>query len=273
MLVSTTFVCSTRQHLGGPAVSHRRIGFWFRLAATVLRPPMMLLTKRDWQGTEHLPRQGGVVVATNHVSYFDPIALAHVVYDNGRLPRFLAKAALFDIFFVGKVLKGAKQIPVFRGSADATKSYSAAVDAVRRGEAVVIYPEATVTRDPGMWPMVGKTGAARVALATGAPVIPIAQWGPQDVLAPYAKKVRLLPRKTMHMRVGEPVDLSEYLDQEVTGDLLHAVTEKIMVAITELLEDIRGEQAPDARYDPRQAGVPETGDPNRVPRTDDRRSA
>src|SRR5262249_24846636 len=113
-----------QQQPGGPAVSHRRMGFWFRLAATVLRPPMMLLTKRDWQGTEHLPRTGGFVVAANHISYFDQIVLAHLVYDNGRLPRFLAKAALFEIPFVGRVLRGAGQIPVYRGSADATKSYS-----------------------------------------------------------------------------------------------------------------------------------------------------
>jgi 1-acyl-sn-glycerol-3-phosphate acyltransferase len=218
---------------------------------------------------------GGIVVVTNHVSHFDPLVFAHFLYDNGRLPRFLAKAGLFDVFVVGPVLKGAKQIPVYRESSDAAKAYSAAVDAVRRGECVAIYPEATLTRDPDLWPMVGKTGAARVALATGAPVIPIAQWGPQDILAPYAKRFRFFPRKIMHVRAGEPVDLSEFMGREVNAELLREVTEKIMVAITALLEQIRGERAPAVRFDPRKAGVPVTGDPGRQHGTDPegRRSA
>ena len=65
-----------------------------------------------------------------------------------------------------------------------------------------IYPEGTITKDPDLWPMIGKTGAARVALETGCPVIPIAQWGPQEILAPYSKRLRLLPPKTVHVLAG-----------------------------------------------------------------------
>jgi len=245
-------------------VTRRRLGFWYRLAALLLRRPLLLTTKRDWSGTEHLPQQGGCVAVTNHVSHFDPLAIAHFVYDAGRLPRFLAKAGLFGVPFVGSVLRGAEQIPVYRESADAGKAYEAAVGAVRRGECVVIYPEATITRDPGLWPMTGKTGAARVALVTGAPVIPIAQWGPQEVLAPYGKRFRLLPRKTMHLKAGPPVDLSEFADHPMDAETLRLVTEKIMTAITVLLEDLRGEHAPAVRFDPRAAGVPPTGDPRRI---------
>jgi 1-acyl-sn-glycerol-3-phosphate acyltransferase len=234
----------------------------------------MVLTKRDWHGAEHLDG-GGIVVCPNHVSHFDPLVFAHFLYDNGRLPRFLAKSGLFKVFFVGSVLRGAQQIPVYRESTDAARAYSAAVDAVQRGECVAIYPEATLTRDPDLWPMTGKTGAARVALATGAPVIPVAQWGPQDVLAPYAKRLRFFPRRTMHMRAGPPVDLTEFQDREVDAVLLHAVTEKIMAAITELLEEIRGERAPAVRFDPRREGRPVTGNPDRAPRPgpEGRRSA
>jgi len=241
----------------------RRIGFWYRLAAVVLRPLLMVLTKRDWRGAEHLPPTGGVVVVVNHVSHIDPLIFAHFLFDNGRLPRYLAKEVLFRVFFVGQVLRGAKQIPVYRESADASRAYSAAVDAVRAGECVAIYPEATLTRDPARWPMVGKTGAARVALETGAPVIPIAQWGPQELLPPYAKRPRLLPRKTMHLRAGPPVDLSDLAGRPIDGPLLREVTERLMAAITSLLEEIRGEQAPVTRFDPRSAGLPRTGDPNR----------
>jgi hypothetical protein len=127
----------------------------------------------------------------------------------------------------------------------------------------VIYPEGTVSRDPGLWPMVGKTGAARVALTTGCPVIPIAQWGPQEVLSPYSKRPYLLPVKTMHLQAGPPVDLSPFAGQPLTTATLRDATEIIMAAITEQLEKIRGEQAPVERFDMRKAGVPETGDPNR----------
>ena len=225
---------------------------------------MMLLTRRDWHGGEHLGPDGlGIVVVTNHVSHIDPLAFAHFLYDNGRSPRFLAKAGLFKVFFVGSVLRGAEQIPVYRQSVDAAKAYSAAVDAVRRGECVAIYPEATLTRDPDLWPMQGKTGAARVALATGAPVIPVAQWGPQDLLAPYGRRPHLLPRKVMHLRAGPPVDLAEFAGREVDAVLLRDVTAKIIDAITALLEEIRGEKAPPERLDPRTTGRPVIGNPAR----------
>jgi 1-acyl-sn-glycerol-3-phosphate acyltransferase len=251
----------------GAGVARRRIGFWYRLAVLLVRRPMLVLTRRDWSGVEHL-RQGGIVVCTNHVSHFDPLVFAHFLYDNGRLPRFLAKEGLFGIFFVGSVLRGAKQIPVSRESSDAAMAYSAAVQAIGRGECVAIYPEATLTRDPDLWPMVGKTGAARVALVTGAPVIPIAQWGPQYVLAPYTKRLHLFPRRTMHVKAGPPVDLSEFAGREVDAALLHEVTAKIMAEITHLLEDIRGATAPVVRFDPRRAGLPTTGNPGRARRSD-----
>src|SRR5215203_4063482 len=241
----------------------KRIGFWYRLAAVILRPPMMVLTKRDWRGMQHVPATGGVIVVTNHVSHVDPIAFAHFLFDHGRLPRFLAKEGLFRVFFVGQVLRGAKQIPVYRETTDASRAFSAAVDAVRRGECVAIYPEATLTRDPDEWPMVGKTGAARVALETGAPVVPIAQWGPQELLAPYAKRPHLFPRRTMQVRAGAPLDLSEYAGRPIDGPLLREVTERIMVAITDLLEEIRGELAPAVRFDLRTTVLPPTGDPRR----------
>jgi 1-acyl-sn-glycerol-3-phosphate acyltransferase len=232
----------------------------------------MVLTRRDWRGAEHLP-DGGAVVVVNHVSHVDPLAFAHFLYDNGRLPRFLAKDSVFGVPFVGTVLRGAKQIPVFRESGSASKSYSAAVQAVRAGVLVAIYPEATLTRDPDLWPMVGKTGAARVALETGAPVVPVAQWGPQDMLPPYAKRPHLLPRKTMHVWAGPPVDLADLADRPVDAALLQEVTERIMAAITDLLSQIRGEKPPAVRFDPRRSGLPRTGNPHRDGDHDDRRSA
>ena len=110
--------------------------------------------------------------------------------------------------------------------------------------------------------MVGKSGAARIALATGAPVIPIGQWGAQKVLAPYAKKPDLFPRKLITMKVGDPVDLSDLAGKEQTPAAVNEATERIMAALTDLVEEVRGETAPAERFNPRTAGVKEFGNPN-----------
>jgi 1-acyl-sn-glycerol-3-phosphate acyltransferase len=254
---------------GGGFLRVRRAsrGPWFGLAVLLLRPTLMLLTHRDWRGQERLPRTGGVVVCVNHISYFDPLTCAHFVYDAGRCPRFLAKASVFRIPVAGRIIRGAGQIPVFRDTGEAGLAFTAAVDATSRGECVVIYPEATITQDPDLWPMTGKTGAARVALRTGAPVIPVAQWGPQDVLAPYARWPRLLPRKTIHVAAGPPVDLSEFAGRELTPQVLQAATTRILDAITAALESIRGEAAPAVRFDSRAAGLSASGNPTRPARS------
>jgi 1-acyl-sn-glycerol-3-phosphate acyltransferase len=162
------------------------------------------------------------------------------------------------------VLRGARQIPVYRETPDATASFSAAVEAVRRGECVCVYPEGTLTRDPDLWPMAGKTGAARVALATGAPVVPVAQWGAQEILPPYTKRLRVLPPRRVAVIAGPPVDLSDLSSREVGADDLHEATERIMAAITEQLTHIRdGGRPPRERFDPKQTGLPVTGDPRR----------
>nr|WP_206324152.1 lysophospholipid acyltransferase family protein [Streptomyces sp. HNM0574] len=225
------------------------------MAAVLAKPPLIVLFKRDWRGTEHIPADGGFITVVNHNSYLDPLSYAHYQYNTGRVPRFLAKVGLFRDGFVGAVMRGTGQIPVYRESADAVGAFRAAVDAIERGECVAFYPEGTLTRDPEMWPMEGKTGAARVALLTRAPVIPVAQWGANHAMPPYAKrkKIRLLPRKTLTVQAGPPVDLSEFYDQEPTAAVLREVTDRIMDAITAQLADVRGEEPPAERYDHRRA--------------------
>jgi 1-acyl-sn-glycerol-3-phosphate acyltransferase len=250
----------------------RRIGFWYRLAATILRPVFTVLTRRVWHGAEHLPTDGGYVAAVNHLSYVDPFTFAHFMFDNGHLPRFLAKESLFRTFFIGNVMRGAHQIPVYRTSGDALSALSAAVAAVKAGECVAIYPEATLTRDPDLWPMQGKTGAARVALASGRPVIPIAQWGAQEILPPYRMVPRLFPRHTSHVSAGPPVDLSRFAGRELTPEEFREATDAILDAITELLAGIRHQQPPSTRWHPTTGGVPRYGNPNRRPRGRGRRN-
>ena len=244
-------------------VPQQKRGWAFGLCATILRRPLMVLTKRDWHGAEHIPQTGGCILVSNHVSEVDPVPFAHFVYDNGRLPRFLGKAEVFAVPVVGRILHSAGQIPVYRKSADASKAFSAAVAAVRKGECVIVYAEGTITRDPNMWPMVGKTGAARIGLETGCPVIPCAQWGPNELLAPYARKPKIFPRKLMRIRAGAPVDLDDLQGKKLTPAVLREATDRIMADVTQLLEDIRGEKAPTVRFDPKIAGVADIGNPNK----------
>ena len=237
----------------------RPLPFAYRLAVSILRPLLMILTKRDWRGWEHLPRTGGFVVAPNHISHVDPLAFAHYLYDSGRSPFFLGKESVFRVPVVGAILRGAEQIPVHRNTGQAVDAFRSAVAAVEEGKCVGVYPEGTLTRDPDLWPMVGKTGAARIALATRCPVVPVAQWGPQEILAPYSKRLRLFPRKTMHVLAGPAVDLSDLYDRPLSAEVLREATERIMTAITVQLEQLRGEKAPPVRFDGRRQGLPPTG--------------
>jgi 1-acyl-sn-glycerol-3-phosphate acyltransferase len=233
------------------AAPKQRLGFWYRVVAHFLRPILMVTPRRAWSGTEHLPPAGiGVVVAPNHISYADPLTLAHFLWDNGRAPRYLAKESVFRIPVLGKIITACGQIPVYRASRNAARAYRDAVSAVRAGECVGIYPEGTITKDPDLWPMIGKTGAARVALETGCPVIPIAQWGPQEILAPYSKRLRLLPPKTVHVVAGPAVDLTDLRGRPVTAEVLRAASGRIVDAITAQLAELRGELPPPTRYDP-----------------------
>jgi 1-acyl-sn-glycerol-3-phosphate acyltransferase len=232
----------------------RRLGFWYGLAACILKPLTWAFMKKDWRGLEHVPREGGVILAANHISHADPIALAdYIVYGTGRTARFLAKSTLFKgKGLVGLVMRGAGQIPVHRHTADASLALRDAVAALQRGECVAIYPEGTVSRDPAKWPMLAKTGVARLALLSDVPVVPVAQWGAERILDSYRTKgLHLLPRHTMHIVAGPPVDLSAYRGRELTADVLRGATDDIMKAVAGLLEGLRGETAPPTFFDAR----------------------
>jgi 1-acyl-sn-glycerol-3-phosphate acyltransferase len=241
-------------------------GWAWNIAVPLVKPLLLATTTRTWVGGEKLPETGGCIVVFNHVSHVDPLIAAHFVYDHGRLPRYLAKSGLFKNRVLGFFLTAAGQIPVERLTKSAVGAYDAAVAAVRNGECVVVYPEGTLTRDPAQWPMTGKTGAARIALETGCPVIPVGQWGPQQLLAPYARRPNLFPRKHITMRAGDPVDLSDLVASPRTPEVVQQATDRIMAALTEQVALIRGEVAPAERFDPRRAGVRQIGNPNKKER-------
>lgn len=241
-------------------------GWTFNVAVPIVKPTLLAITRRDWTGGENIPATGGCILVFNHISHLDPLIAAHYVYDHGRLPRYLAKSGLFKNRALGAFLRAAGQIPVERLSRNAVGAFDAAVQAVRDGECVVVYPEGTLTRDPDLWPMKGKSGAARIALETGCPVIPVGQWGAQAVLPPYSKKPHLFPRTTISMRAGAPVDLSDLVTKPRSTETINQATDRIMRALTLIVAEIRGEQPPTQVFDPRTAGIRQIGNPNKKDR-------
>ena len=247
---------------------NERRGWAWSLAVAIVKPTLLTATKHEWIDGEKIPAEGGCVIAMNHVSHIDPLTLAWLLYEHGRLVRYLAKDALFRTPVLKYIVRDARQIPVSRLTVDAANAFEAACDAVRDGACVGVYPEGTITKDPTGWPMRGKTGAARIALETGCPVIPIGQWGAQEILPPYTLRPHLLPRRTARYKVGDPVDLTDLYDQVQTGqpittDVLHEATDRIMAAITALVAELRHETPPTERFDPLAAGVKQIGNPNK----------
>ncbi|MFL6054963.1 MAG: lysophospholipid acyltransferase family protein [Actinoallomurus sp.] len=226
---------------------------WRAIVVGILRPLLFTLLKRDWRGRDNVPRKGGVIIAANHLSWSDPLALAHFIYKAGRFPVYLAKSGLFKAPVIGRIIRRTGQIPVYRERSDAALALRDADKGLRAGECVIFYPEGTCTRDPDLWPMSGKTGAARMALTTGVPVIPVAHWGAQELWPYGTKRFRPFPRKTMHVIAGPPVDLSKYEGRPLDTETLNAATADIMRAIAGLLAQLRGEPAPEELYDHRAA--------------------
>ena len=230
-------------------MAQRRLGFWRRFAVALVLPVLKVWTKRTWTGLENIPATGGVIIVPNHESHFDPLVVAHFIYGAGRWPRFLGKASLWKVPVLGFLLRKVQQIPVERGSVEAVKSLDVLIEALEQGGVVVIYPEGTTTRQPDLWPMRGKTGAARLALITGAPVVPMGNWGAQTIYDPRTSKLHLRARTPVAVTAGKPVDLSRWQGATPTRAVLEQMTDAIMLDVQRLVAEVRGETAPDGLYD------------------------
>ena len=243
-----------------PTMGYEYSRGWRALTIVVVPPIMRSLFRRQWQGMEHVPRHGGLIVAANHISEADPLVLCHYLHASGRYPVFLAKSSLFESRLVGLPVRGTGQIPVYRDAASAAAALKPAEEALAAGQCLIVYPEGTCTRDPDLWPMTGQTGAARLALATGTPVLPLASWGAHELL-PYPKGEKgglaatlkpgfhPFPRKTAQVIAGPALDLSRYQGQPLNGSTLHAATAEIMAAIAALVGELRRETPPAELYD------------------------
>lgn len=231
----------------------------FRFVAAMVLPIMNMLGKYHVHDGHYLPSTGPVVVAPNHFSEIDPLVIGVAIWKRGRAPRYLGKASLFSVPVIGWLLRKTEQIPVERASNRDGDPLAAANQIVDRKLVVVVYPEGTLTRDPDLWPMRGKTGAVRLALTADIPLIPVAHWGTQKIMPRYGKRLSLFPRKHVDVTFGPPVDLSAYRGRPLNAKMLTEATDLLMVAITELVAAMREEVPPAQRWDPARKGQSEIG--------------
>jgi 1-acyl-sn-glycerol-3-phosphate acyltransferase len=210
---------------------------WYRFAELALKPTVALWFNWRFEGMENVPPEGPMIAACNHISYFDPLAHGYMLTRAHRRPRFMAKHELYGNWFLRNLLQGARQIPVERGSGSAAP-LEAALAALKDAECVVIYPEGTITRNPDFTPMQGRTGVARLTLASEVPVVPMAVWGSQHVWQRDGARSLKLGRP-IWVKAGPPMDLSEYEGRQEDPAVLRQVTDTVMDEVTRLVNDLR----------------------------------
>lgn len=207
---------------------------------------------------EHLP-SGPIIVISNHTSYADGILLALACRRLGRELRLLATAGVFRVPVIGGLARRLGFIRVERGSTTAAGALDEAAAALAAGEAVGLYPEGRLTRDPMMWPERAKTGTVRLALRTGAPIVPVAMLGAHEVIGrrPRVREVlaNLVRRPKVTTRVGRPIDIRALMSvgptTEPTNDEVRLAADLVMGRLVDLVEALRGEVAPHPHGVPR----------------------
>ena len=233
-----------------PAVQARWRPPWLWRAAQLLARAVVVPIVCRLRVTGDLPdalRDGPLILAGNHIATFDPIAFTAASGRRGIPPRMMATGGLFRAPIVGPFMRAAGHIPVNRGRDSVANAVPEAATALQAGSVVFIYPEGRIGLDPAMWPERPKTGLARLALATGAPVVPVATWGSHEVIAYHGRgaMIRTLMssiwrRPTIRVHFGAPVDLSD-LREGAVGHAQRA-SERIMDAIAADLARLRPDE-------------------------------
>ena len=227
-----------RAAVASPARRRNALEPWYRAAELALVPPFQLWFNWRMEGLERIPNAGPAILAGNHLSYLDPFAHGYFVVKAGRRPRFLAKQELFDGKGVGTVLRGAHQISVARGTGDQSPLVDATA-AVEAGEVVVIYPEGTTTTtNPDFSPGPGKTGAIRLSLGTGVPILPVATWGGQYVWR-KAGRQSLAFGRPIWVVAGEPFDPGARGGDPNDQRTIRSLTDQLMAELGGLVDDLR----------------------------------
>lgn len=196
------------------------------------RSEFVPLAEWKFSGLENIPEEGPTILAFNHRSYFDTMAMNLLIARTGRPCRFLAKRELFDNPLLGPIAKLVGGIRVDRGTGS-EEPLRKAIEALTAGEMVAIAPQGTIPRGPAFFEpvLVGRPGAAKLAMETNAPVIPVALWGTEKVWPRNQKlpSFDLLDRPTVSITVGPPVDIKRKSPD--------ADTKRIMAALSSLLPD------------------------------------
>ncbi|MEY3560995.1 MAG: hypothetical protein RL068_147 [Actinomycetota bacterium] len=242
-----------------PKVPKRENNLLFVLVASILAPILRLMFRIRTEGVENLPK-GGYILVANHVNYLDPLAFAYSVYIHmKRTPHYLAKEALFRIPVLGALLPKVGQIPVYRSGRSNDEPLRAAVEFLKAGQVVVVFPEGTLTRDPDQWPMRGKSGAIRLAIELGLPIVPAGHWGIEKILGTYSKKFRPNPFHLVRVKIGKPMTFENLRKDGVTTAEVTAATETVMQAIAAIVGELRGQTPPKELWDPAKKGQSEIG--------------
>lgn len=229
-----------------------KVSGFYAFAKGVLTPIMTPWVKFTVTGEENIPSEGGFLLVSNHLSNVDPLCLCWFFMKRNTAVRFLAKKSMFSVPIFGRIIAGMGLIPVNRDS-NPSAVLAPTREALAAGEVVGIYPEGTLTRDPDQWPMEFKSGAARLALDTGVSVIPLSQWGPQDIMVPYnAKGMDMRPGRRIAYRFGAPVDLSDLIGPAGSEDhdAVNEATRRICDAVRAGVGELRGETVPERVWDP-----------------------
>ncbi len=240
-------------------VTNEKSARW-RVTAGFALPLISLISRITLRGAENIPAKGGFILAPCHFSAIDPVIMGVGLWKAGRAPRFMAKESLFRIPVLGSILRGLGQIPVDRsGHQRALGPMKAARILADTGSGIIVYPEGSLTRDPDLWPMRGKTGAVRMALDANIPLIPAAHWGTQILMPRYSGRIKFFPRTPITILIGKPIDLTPFRGKPIDQKLLTAATNILMTAIAELQGQLRGEKPPTKRWDPAEHNQTTTG--------------
>ncbi|WP_433493203.1 lysophospholipid acyltransferase family protein [Micromonospora sp. CA-248089] len=220
----------------------------WRGAQTLARAAVGLVGRLEVTGdVPDALRHGPLILAANHISPFDPVVLAAACRVRRVAPRIMATGGLFRTPVIGALMRRAGHIRVDRGTAAVHRSLEVAAQAVAGGSVVLVYPEGRIGLDPGMWPERGKTGAARLAFASGAAVVPVAQWGSHEVLPYRAPKGMLrgvaralVRRPVIRVHFGAPVAIDDL--RSGSPGAARQATDRIIDAITENLVPLRPDE-------------------------------
>lgn len=243
-----------------PKVSKREITLAIFLVALFVAPLLRLVMRIKTHGKENVPKTGSYILVANHMSMVDPLALAYsVLFHLKRAPHYLAKEGLFRVPIFGWIITKAGQIPVYRYGRSNEDTLKAAKNFLNAGHTVQIFPEGTLTRDPNLWPMRGRSGAIRLAIETGVPVIPVGQWGCNEIMGTYSNVLKPNPFHTVNVVIGKEIDLSKFRDVPLTPELLREASNLVMGEITKIVADLRGEDPPKELWDPNEVGQPPVG--------------